>query len=311
MLLEQLKYFISVSKHLSFTEASKELYVTQPTVSNQIAKLEKELGIKLFSRNKQTISITPAGETLLKEAQKIIDLTDQAIINTRKVGRGKTGKLKIGALSYAIKQYLPSYIPHFQQKHPEVEIDLVTMNAEPLRIALMEGVVDIGITLHMSLHNTPQIESRKIATDNIALEISLSNPIVNKPNLKMRDLAKEHFITLSRNQSPYWYDFTMNMFSNRGICPIITQYASNMQMLYVLAENNLGIGISSRYAKIPYKTTNLQHIELEGCDTMFDIVIAWNKDSANSSIKAFLDGFEFVSNQLEEENDNTKLTINA
>lgn len=306
MLLEPFAYFISVAKHLNFTKAANELFVTQPTVSNQIAKLEEEVGVKLFISDKQAVYLTPAGKALLKEAENILNITNHAIVEARKTGSNKTGTLKLGAVSYIIKKNLPSFILYFQQKYPEIDIDLVTMNAEPLRKALISGDIDIGLTLSMSLNNSPQLEWENISTDNVVLEMNLANPIVNKPDLDLSDLADESFIALSRDQSPYWYDFTLHIFLNRGITPKIERHTTLMQTLYILAENNLGIAISSRDASKPYRTENLRTIELEGDDTKFNVALAWNKDNYNTIIKTFINEFYYISELPHQPNNREK-----
>src|SRR5690625_1909395 len=98
MELRHLKYFISVAEHLNFSKAAKELYISQSAISQQISKLEKDIGLVLFERDKRNVHLTNAGKTLLKEAHEIILKSEQAIENAKKAEQGILGKLKIGFL---------------------------------------------------------------------------------------------------------------------------------------------------------------------------------------------------------------------
>src|SRR5687768_209756 len=97
--IRPLRYFISVAEHLNFTEAAKQLYVAQPAVSQQIAFLEKKLGVKLFHRNKHSVQLTNAGSIFLKDAIQLLKKLDESIENARQAEAGLIGTLNIGLLS--------------------------------------------------------------------------------------------------------------------------------------------------------------------------------------------------------------------
>ena len=86
--MRPLRYFISVAEHLNFTEASKQLYVAQPAVSQQIAYLEQKLGVKLFHRTKHSVQLTNAGSVFLKDAKEILNKLDESIENVRQAEKG-------------------------------------------------------------------------------------------------------------------------------------------------------------------------------------------------------------------------------
>lgn len=92
--LQKLRYFVSVAEKLSFTEASKELFVSQTTISKQIANFEIELGVKLFIRDRRSVKLTDAGEVLFEEDNKVLYSFNKAI----NAASGSTGQTKIGFL---------------------------------------------------------------------------------------------------------------------------------------------------------------------------------------------------------------------
>src|SRR3954454_21582004 len=96
--IRPLRYFISVAEHLNFTEASKHLFVAQPAVSQQIAYLEKKMGVKLFHRTKHSVQLTEAGSVFLKDAREILRKLDESIEKARQAEEGLIAFINIGLL---------------------------------------------------------------------------------------------------------------------------------------------------------------------------------------------------------------------
>src|SRR3954454_14526676 len=107
MEIRQLRYFTAVAEHLNFTEAAKKLFVAQPAVSQQIASLEKEIGFKLFNRDKHSVQLTHAGRVFLNDALEMLDRSEAAIKKARKAAIGEVGQLSIGFLNAPVKKFLP------------------------------------------------------------------------------------------------------------------------------------------------------------------------------------------------------------
>lgn len=97
--IRQLRYFITVAEHLNFTKAANQLYVAQSAISQQIADLEDQVGVKLFIRNKRSVKLTPAGSVFLKEAIEIVEKTSGAIEKAKQTDEGIIGSLSIGFLA--------------------------------------------------------------------------------------------------------------------------------------------------------------------------------------------------------------------
>ena len=116
MEIRQLRYFISVAEHLNFTEAAKQLFVAQPAVSQQIKSLEKEIGIKLFVRDKHSVQLTPAGKVFLNDAIEMLNRFEDVIKKARKAEIGEVGELSIGFLNAPVKNFLPGLVKDFRRK---------------------------------------------------------------------------------------------------------------------------------------------------------------------------------------------------
>lgn len=141
----RLQVFHSAATNLSFTKAAKELHITQPAVTNNIKELENSLGISLFDREQNGISLTKAGEILLKYTERASEEYKKLEYEIGLLKKSFAGKLKIGA-STTIEQYiLPPLLARFNQKYPDIEIMLYNGNTMQIEKNVMQHDIDLGI----------------------------------------------------------------------------------------------------------------------------------------------------------------------
>lgn len=141
----RLQVFHSVAANLSFTKAAKELHITQPAVTGNIKELENSLGINLFNREQNSISLTQAGNILLKYTEKATAEYKQIEYEIGLLRKSFSGGLKIGA-STTIEQYiLPPILARFNKEHPEIAISLYNNNTMNIEKDVMSHKIDLGI----------------------------------------------------------------------------------------------------------------------------------------------------------------------
>jgi len=188
----RLKVFYTVANRLSFTKASSELYITQPAVSKHIQELEEQYKIKLFERNGSKITLTNAGEVLLKHTKEIfeiyreIDFDMSALINQNK------GLLRLGA-STTISQYIiPPHLAFFHKKMKDVKVHLLNGNTEQIESALLNKEIEIGIVEGQSKNRS--IKYIPFLKDELVLVCNSKNPLVPKGEVTVDDLRRMHFL---------------------------------------------------------------------------------------------------------------------
>lgn len=141
----RLKVFQSVAHNLSFTKASKELYVSQPAISKHIQELEQEYNTQLFERLGNKIALTHAGELLLMHVESILNAYRQLDFEMNLLHENYVGELKIGA-STTISQYvLPPFLATFIRKFPNIRVSLLNGNTSEIEKALLEHRIDLGM----------------------------------------------------------------------------------------------------------------------------------------------------------------------
>lgn len=196
--LEQLVILRAVAKSGSFKNAAQSLFLTQPAVSLQIQNLEKQLKTNLFDRTKKQIELTEAGTLLLRYSNRILALCEESSRVLDDLSELQSGKLVIGASQTTGTYLMPKIIGLFQQKYPNINVQLNVDSTRKVAWHLMNRQVDIGIVggkipkeLRKILEITPYVE------DELALIVPPSHPYVKLECIKKEDLYDLKFISLN------------------------------------------------------------------------------------------------------------------
>ena len=186
MTITQLKYALAVAEHRNFTIASEKCFVTQPTLSMQIQKLEDELDIIIFNRKKKPIELTAIGEKILEQAKVIVDESNRIndIVDQQKGFIG--GEFKLGIIPTITPTLLPLFLKNFIKKYPKVNLKIEELNTEAIIQKLNEGHLDAAIAA-TPLENEA-IKERVIYYEPFVGFMSENHRLSQKENLSIEDL---------------------------------------------------------------------------------------------------------------------------
>lgn len=188
----RLKVFYTVANRLSFTKASNELFITQPAVSKHIQELEEYYKIKLFNRNGSKITLTVAGDVLLKHTKNIFEVYRDIDFDMNTLISQRYGLLRIGA-STTISQYIiPPLLARFHQKLQDIKVSLLNGNTEQIENALLQQEIEIGIVEGQSKNKS--IKYTEFLKDELVLVCKSSNPLVNLNEITQEALKKMRFL---------------------------------------------------------------------------------------------------------------------
>ncbi len=184
----RLKTFKKVADKLSFTKASKELFITQPAVTKHINNLEQEFNIKLFNRKGNKIELTKAGNILLIYARNIENIYNQLDFELAALNQKQKGKIKIGASTTIIQYILPQLMASFKSKFKDLSVSLITGNTEQIENALNNNEIDLGIIEGQSKRS--EFKYLKFLDDEIVLVAKSSNKIVKNTEISLSKLQE-------------------------------------------------------------------------------------------------------------------------
>ncbi|MBL9114898.1 MAG: LysR family transcriptional regulator [Verrucomicrobiaceae bacterium] len=238
----QLTAFVVLARRGSFTQAGKELHITQSAISHAIKALESNLGCQLFLRQGKSVFLTHHGRELLPLAENIMQQMAQARLALGALDRNPRGKLTIGCTPAASQFILPTVFREFKESFPLYDIKVVPGETPETARRLVAGEIDIGICLKPS--DASKLECHPIFTDELEMLVSPMHPwATGKPRLK--DAGKETFIVSSRNSQ----SFTMlnEMFLKQGARLNHIIELGSTEAMKELAKLGIGIAVSARW----------------------------------------------------------------
>ena len=236
-----LRYFIAVAEELHFGKAAKRLHMEQPPLSQQIQRLERKLGCRLFER-KPKVVLTEAGKTLLGVARKTISQVNRGIEMTRQVGMGGIGSLSIGFAASAVLGPLPEIIRLYRKKFPEVIVRLQELNPAEELESIRANHIDLALVRERDNSNTLKYEI--IVKEPFGVLLPPNHPLSkHNKSLSPEMLMKEHFVHFPREIAPTLYEQTAEICRSAGFSPQIVQETSEWLTEVSLVEAGLGIAI--------------------------------------------------------------------
>lgn len=186
MELRQLKYFVKTAETLNFSEAARQLFVTQSTLSQQIRQLEQELGVELFLRDSHSVRLTESGEHLLPGARRTLQEADSCFAQVSDLKQMLTGVLNIG-ITYSFAPVLAESVREFTRQYPGVKLNIVCRNMTEILDLLKRREVDFVLCFKPSVLDD-DIESHTLFDTHLAVIVGRGHPLADRTSLTPEDL---------------------------------------------------------------------------------------------------------------------------
>jgi LysR family hydrogen peroxide-inducible transcriptional activator len=199
MEIHQLRYFVAVAEEGSFSRAAEREHVSQPSLSQQIQKLEAELNQQLFDRLPRAVVLTEAGRTLLEYARQILTGIADARRSVAALEDEVAGRLSVGAIPSIAVYVLPRLIVGFQRSYPKVTFELFEDTTDKLALGLEDGTVDV--VLASSGEAAPALAQHSLGREPLLLLVPKKHRLARRRTIKWSDLAAEKFLLLHQVHS--------------------------------------------------------------------------------------------------------------
>ena len=194
MEFRQLRYFCAVAREGNFTRAAEEEGVAQPSLSQQILKLEDEIGTPLFERLGRSVRLTQSGELLLPQAQAMLRQLSDARKSIQGLLTGVKGRLVVGAIPTVMPYFLARHAPGFMREYPDVDLQLVENTTTRLIEGLQSGDIDLAV-LGLPLTN-PDLVCCELFRESILLAVPPGHRFVDEDEVDLKDLRNERLLLL-------------------------------------------------------------------------------------------------------------------
>ncbi len=246
MELRHLRYFIAVAERLNFSRAAEELGTAQPSLSQQIRQLEREVGVDLFDREKRRVRLTPAGAEFLAGARAIVAQVADTVARTRETARGLRGELRVGYATSAMFSTLPAAIREYRAMHPDVRITLRAMGPTEVVAALEAHEIDAGVFVaDATPRGLAEVVAHRIGSLTLAVVLPAGHPLASRRAIAIDAIGEETLIAYARGLTDM-YDLITGIFRDRGVEPARIVEVDRMESLLGLVAAGEGVSIVPR-----------------------------------------------------------------
>ena len=237
-----LRFFLAVAEELHFTRASARLGVAQPHVSQEVRRLEEELGVELFRRTRRRVELTPAGEAFREKALVVMAATAEAREAARRAARGETGRLVVAFAGSAGYDVFPDAVRRFRGRWPDVGLHLVEMTTVAMIRALQERTIDVALGRPRDgTHPSVQIEVLRREASVVAFPTG--HPLSQRRDIALADLADEEWIVFERSAGPGLYHLLMRACEEAGFRARVVQEAGEIPTMINLVAGGMGLAL--------------------------------------------------------------------
>ncbi len=239
MEMQQLRYVIAVAMTANFSRAAEQCHVSQPSLSQQIQKLENELGERLFDRTKRNVKLTPAGELFLPRARRILDEVSAAQREATEATGLLRGVLTIGALPTIAPYLLPAVLAKFSTQFAGIEMIVQEDTTAQLVKSALAGEMDLMLASHPILED--RLEVRELFTEKLWLALPPKHLLTHRQTITPADLGAERFILMKDGHC--LGDQVLRFCERRNWRPQISFRSAQLETIQALVRAGMGISL--------------------------------------------------------------------
>lgn len=257
MELDQLRSFVAVAEARSFTRAAALVHLSQPAISRQISRLEKELGADLFERYGRRVELTANGELLLPLARAIVARTEEAERLIREHVGMVCSRVRFGSTGIVFAHLLPPILATFLQAYPKIHLDLIERDDTLLEEAVVNGEIDCAI---VTAWGSSRAYATKLLTEEIFLVVPQGHRLAQRASVSLSELASEPILLpgLNLNISNHLTDACRRA----GFEPRVPYRCSYLELTKVYARQGMGIALVPKMGLDPRTLDGLVAIPL-------------------------------------------------
>ena len=288
MELRHLRYFAAVAETRHFGRAAERLHMAQPALSQSIRQLESELGTRLFTRTTRQVSLTPAGEFLYGEAQRVLGAVEDSVRGVRRITEGRLGLVRIAFTGTAAFTQLPRIARAVQRDLPGVALEIHPDLLTPAQTAgLLEGSLDLGVLRPPTTGG--ELALRTIEIEPLVLAVPTDHRLAAEPVIEMTDLRTEDFVLYADSHSAV-NEAVQRSCKEAGFVPRKEHEAPGTSALLALVAAGLGVAlVPASVRAVPLAGVVFRDVVDAAT---IELACAWRAESPSPVVHAVLDALE-------------------
>jgi LysR family hydrogen peroxide-inducible transcriptional activator len=278
MNLRDLRYLVALAEHKHFGRAASASFVSQPTLSTQIRKLEEELGVALVERTPRKVLLTETGREIAQRAREVLNEVEQIRQIARRTKDPESGTVRLGIFPTLGPYLLPHVVPRIRERYPRLELLLVEEKTETILRQLREGRLDAAV-LAQPIHDD-QLHQQFLFEEPFLLAVPEHHPLASRKQLKLDDLSDQSLLLLEEGHC--LRDQALEVCQLAGAGEKSGFRATSLETLRQMVAANVGVTLLPTLAVKPpvAQSHDIHLIEFRGHAPSRRIAMVWRKSSA-------------------------------
>jgi DNA-binding transcriptional LysR family regulator len=274
-----LEAFMAIAEELSFRRAAERVFIDQSALSRRVQNLEEMLGYQLIFRTTREVALTEAGRVFYEEISPAMNTLSRAGDIARSAAEGKSGRLKLGYMSFAATEAMPEAVREYAALYPQVALEIAYQRTQAQKIALSRGEIDAGFML--GPFENPQYEKIEIARERLMALVPMDHWLSTRSFVTLSDLAECKMVLGSLDQWDFFRLLIDDIFSGAGLELKIAYEPSNTLGILGLVSSGLGVGIYVE-GLMRFQPQRVMFKPIADCATTIETILCWNR--ANQSV---------------------------
>ncbi|MBL4836779.1 MAG: LysR family transcriptional regulator [Kordiimonadaceae bacterium] len=288
MELTQLRYFVMVAEELHFSRAAEKLNMTQPPLSQSIKKLEEEIGASLLERGrKRHVKLTPAGQTLLVSARRILEESQRAKQSALLAKSGESGILTIMHTDDYISGWLPDLLLEFNQCYPNIYLEFFQGISTHVAGRINSGELDCLFTTLPLNAALLGCEIFELPPTPIVVVVADGHPLASRQSIKLEELEGEQLLHASGSKKTPFAEKLEQLLAKAGI-QNRSALCSNSSLVEMEMVQRGGRVTFATVGSVPSFLSGIKLIPINHSDAFLDQALVWRKDNSNPTLQRFL-----------------------
>jgi len=288
MELRHVRSFVAVAEELHFGRAAKRLGIAQPPLSQQIKRLEAELGVVLFHRTRRRVELTEAGRALLEEGRRLLAQAERTEQAAQRAHRGEVGRLEVGFVGSATYGPLPAILRAYRAAYPDVDLGLRQLTTAEQVAALLEGGIGVGLLRPPAPAAVGVLAVETVQREEVLVALPQSHLLADWRRIPAAELAEEPFVLFPRAAGPGLYDQIVAICGRAGFVPTVAQEATEMATIIGLVAGGLGVSL------VPASVRRLARPDVAfrpldpPTPPALELAVAWRRGDPSAVLRGFL-----------------------
>lgn len=290
--LRQVRYFVTLAEELNFRRAAERLFITQPSLSHQIALMEACVGVRLFRRDRRQVALTDAGKALLKDARQLLAESDALVMKARHLGADESAILNVGFPEFLNRTLIPDIAPLFGRRHPEAKLMPTEGYSRTLLRELQRGRLDVAFMMIPPAEDPGDLQLEVMIDEKPGLMLAANHRLAGRSEVRVGDLVGEKILLADRSVNPAVYDLVAEWLEQAGVQPDFFNvggsgaYTYQTAMRVVMSGEAVSLVAPSMLSHLPQ---GLVFRPIHGPAPHFRVAAVWSRTNTSPLLSEFLD----------------------